>query len=824
MTIEDQLKKLITAMETGTQDATIKQATVAKREAELKEFASVLVDNVKKKVISFDHARIKVAQFAQSDMEKSLLMFALQPLEIDFGIKTASDNTQNQGGSSMDEKTKKRLAHASQLVPNYVNWQKEQLQKMGWYQGTGDKVEYSKFDSGNAQKDQTYIKEGIKGGETDSREDGNKREEYNRASDTQKTKIGGNTMAGDQVKKSWMLGTGDSVDSNKWDLGVINKELAKMKENNAVGEQQRKEDETMKNESVVRASSKASVKLALDMDNKLNSQWIVVAKDTNDVVFAASLNDLLGKDDGVDTSKVPENVVNELLSPNYGKLIEESIAENGVVATAQSMVGNKKVAQAYAAQTKTAGEMPEGLKKYQEGKAGKKEDKKDEDKAEDKKEEKEANLETILKNASSRVKFYTLAGALGDIKEDAQKFKNADLHNLIKKAEEDLNGMKEKINGGEVIDTEIEEEAGDLEQIDQVLELLETGDVEGAKAILMKLKQSEEGEVGELGEEGAMTAEEGNMAAGAENLGMTAPKPELQLAASNKKQVKTAEEGNKKAEDYHVTPEWNIEKDFNDANPAPKDEQMKQFHTEFDVRNSMKSVADKKATGKLASVTQNLKLAAEGKEPAVPKPEYTASNEFKYISNITSPEYAAQYKKVEGLTQEQVDAQQSKEASLITKTKYALEAALSMKDKGLIKKSKEAVDEQFSRFMGMDEKNFNATIDTLEGLEPSTKLEAGRITAEALESPEFDSVKNQVNVARSYVDGVPVCKFSTTDLGVKPGEKISRLQLRKIIAATQDVLATGALDPILSSGKLESPAGVEVNSIHPTQESELKIR
>jgi len=229
-----------------------------------------------------------------------------------------------------------------------------------------------------------------------------------------------------EPKKSWFMGTGDKVDSNKWDLGVINDELKKMKEQNTVGEQQRKEDVTMKNESVVRAENGVSVKLAMDMDNKLASQWVVVAKD-GEPLFSVSADELLGKENGIDTSKVPEAVVNDILSPNYGQLIKENIKEEGVLATAKAMIGEKKYAELFAAFTKSAA-MPEGLKKYQDEKAGKK-DEKDEPK-----DEKEAStsalktagdeLEKTIKNASARVKFYTLAGILSDIKKDASAYKN----------------------------------------------------------------------------------------------------------------------------------------------------------------------------------------------------------------------------------------------------------------------------------------------------------------------------------------------------------------------------------------------------------------
>ena len=146
MSTEDVLKKLIASLEGAEKTGQIKTDLDEKRKADIKGFADVLVTNIKQGIISFDHARIKVAQFAKSEFEKSLLMFQIQPYELNFGHKTANDKS-NQGGIVMNDKMKR----AAELCPNLVQWQKSELQKRGWFQGTGDKVESSKFDSGNAQ-------------------------------------------------------------------------------------------------------------------------------------------------------------------------------------------------------------------------------------------------------------------------------------------------------------------------------------------------------------------------------------------------------------------------------------------------------------------------------------------------------------------------------------------------------------------------------------------------------------------------------------------------------------------------------------------------
>lgn len=786
MQIDEQINKLITIID----NQSLPVVDEGKRKQDVQSFLEVLQQNIKDGIVSYDFALKKVADFAKDEVEKIAISAQIKPDLV--ATKTAS----YKGGNSMSKAVENELEKmAAANLPHLARYMSEQAVKLGWHNGTGATLPAGEFDSGAAAADQKYIQESMKEGAKQMIRTDKEREIQLRAALKE---------TADRVKKSWFLGTGDEVDSAQWDNKVIEEELARMKRENAEMEKNRKRDEKLKNDSVVRASDYATVKVAVDQKNPRQSKWVVASKTDGETFFEASVEDITAG------NEIDNAALGDLLSPAYGSMILDSIEQNGLLATAKSMVGEKKFNALFKAAMDSY--KADEDKKKEEDEKKKEEENKSSDMSgtEGKKTAAESELEKTLKNASSRVKFYTVKGILDDIKKDASAFKNATLEKALKKAEDMLIDMKGAVDSGsEIPSGDQEEVANYLQVIDEAIELLEANDIEGAKVKLEEAKGADMANDAMGSELPAAVPGLPEATDATETPGLPeatedkAPAFPADKAAANSKVVKKAAD----EKQYDVTGQANFEKLFHPES-APKDAQLKEMTNAWEQKRALEGIAYVKPTGKLAAINALLRKEAKGADGKM-QPEVA-----RYVAEAISPEYSREYANVAGLTTEQVAKQTPKEASMnetIARTKRAMEAVDTMVTKQLLPNTKVAKDTQFERFMKMADTQMEAYVDSLEALEPSSEVEEGRYRVEALEAPEVSPKTGMVYITKSYVDNIPVCKLSAQEIGVKVGSQVTKNTLKKALAVTKWAMGQGHFDVVLSNGKVDANNGVDVN-------------
>jgi hypothetical protein len=138
-------------------------------------------------------------------------------------------------------------------------------------------------------------------------------------------------------------------------------------------------------------------------------------------------------------------------------------------------------------------------------------------------------------------------------------------------------------------------------------------------------------------------------------------------------------------------------------------------------------------------------------------------------------------------------------ASIVTKVKLAYKTALNMQKKGLLKNTEADLDAQINRLVAMDENTFNAYVDSLEAIAPTTELEDGRFKATAVHNPGTGII------IQGYIDGIPVCNITTEEVGTVG--KVTKEGLQKAISMIKAGLENHLFDSVLSDGVIQDTPG-----------------
>lgn len=756
-------------------------------------FIGVIHENLKNKVIGYDEAVARITRFAKTPIERSMLIFKIDNYEF---TRTASLKTAKEDDVNKDSLMKEfEELEAKYGLASYAQYMRNEYRnvKTGYHLGTGDEPKQDQWDTKVDQWEEKQKNIMNKEGDKMSKEHGKEKELTNRAAEMFEKRLN---------KNAYHLGTGDEVDSKKWDNNVDKFEDSNWKKDEANGSKEEKVHERTRKE-YLRAKN-LKITLVADFEEPRKSVWNFYDKADGQLVLSASVDDIL------DGAEAPKEVIEDTMKPEFGKMLSDKVDEVGLEAVAEAIIPEA----IYVEAKKKAKD-----KKEKEDKE--KEDKKEE--KEEKKEEKEASIDNAIglaiKQASAVVKYYTLKGMLADAKIEHGS------HELVKSAESKISELGLLITAGAdaaEIDTKTEEISGDLGKLDEEevkgedkaeeeTEAEETEEIEldeEEKKILEEILA--EAEKGDL----EAVKEKTEEALGLENEEIAKEEGPKEIAADSKKTVKTAAESKM----YGLTKE-NFQSEFHSGKAKDKDAKM--FHNIWEVKKALESLVNKKPTGKLASLYSKAKTGDAGARSYFAKiygdPKYVAAlfednTVEKQESKQDKPGFEAKYAP---------KSNKHAELDTVERTKKAYKMSLDMQKRGLIKSGDDHLNTQVNNFLNMTASNFDAYVDSIENLQPTTELEEGRFKVVALEKPMV--VAQGKCVAEGYVDDKKVGFLTAEELELKDN-RVTRAALQIGITHLRTALDNGILDGILSDGKAAGKDGEEVNVMSGTTDKPMSSK
>lgn len=761
--------------------ASNKEARIAERTA----FVDVLLSNLKAGSVSFPEAQLRASKFAHDEVEKNYILARIADFEIPTGgLKTASLKDKEERMDPITEILSKLRAKG---VSRYADYLERSLKKDGWYMGTGDKIPMDAYGIGSEKAEEAANIAQSKEGDATMKENEKRREEHLRAD------------VNAVPKKAWHMGTGEQVDSKKWDNKADAEEAKRMNSEVKEGESKAKEDEGKRKEHLRAAKDLFSVRFVRSEGGVKESAWEIVNKKSGDLLVRAAVTDIVGNREDVD-----DGALNDVASSAFGEIIYEDIADHGLEVTAKNLLGPTfdKLAKASAAPKVSNSEVPV----------------------------KEAAEEISMEKLATQ--YFTYRGIYADLKTSLVKIatdhKLPALAPVIAAVGEALDAVQEGIDSG----APIPEIGASMDTVEQNLGALNTVEEKLMKALELS-KGNEElnallNEI--LSEVGAEEASEGAI----EITEAPAPaaeteEPKEEEAEETKEDEESKEEEPKEAKEdegkkvetslkaklrklaakdkneknYDVTGKANFQSDFHDKSLGKIKQDGNHFHSIWELAKQFHTLGLEKATGKMAEFLGNVKVAAE--KAGLSYPEYLNKilGDKAYVSAYTSkmsPE------KVQKEWESEAKSTNNAYAAVANKTKIAYKTALGMVSRGILKAS--AVDSQVDKFIGMDEQTFTNFVESLENIAPTTELEESRVRVEAMSEAD-----ERGNVVRAFVDGIPVANLNKQELNMRSA-KVTKADLITALRMTKIALKEGFFDDKLSDGKIGANQGETLKGLN----------
>ena len=808
---KEKADKILTFIESG--EFKSPESKAIETEARINErtaFVNVLIDNLKAGSVLFPEAQLRASKFAQSDVEKNYILARIAEFEIPVGsLKTASHKEVR----SMDPITEILTKLRAKGVSRYADYLERSLKKDGFYLGTGDKVQPNAYDIGSEKaEDATNIAQ-QKEGDSRMKTNEKKREEHLRAD------------AKAETKKAWHMGTGDKVDSKKWDNGSEAEEAKRMSAEQKEGESQRKEDAGMRAEHLRASKDMFSVRFVRSEEGIKESAWEIVNKKSGDLLVRAAVSDITGNRDDIDAG-----ALEDVASPSFGEVIYEDIADHGLETTARNLLGPtfEKLAKAY----KAPKSMSHGKTDEWDGKG------KDIGFGKTEEHVKEASAEVDMEKLATQ--YFTYRGIYSDLSNSlskiAKEHKLPALAPVIAAVGEALDVVQEGIDQAKPVPEisgamgEVEQSLGTMNTIEEKLMKaieLAQGNAE-LEQLLNEVLSEQKSEEAAEGETGAIDLAPAPATEGEAEMDIEIPaegekeeKDEEKDEKKEEKDEKTEEKAEgKKVEtslkdrlrklagkdsnekNYDVTPKANFQSDFHSKSLGKIKQDGDHFHSIWELAKQFHTLGLEKATGKMAEFLANVKTAAE--KSGMSYPEYLSKilGDKAYVSAYTSK-----------MTPEKIEAEHNSlakdtnvYAAVANKTKLAYKASLGMVTRGILKSG--AVDSQVDKFLAMDEKTFNSYIDSLENIAPTTEIEDGRVRVEAM-----SEVDERGNVVHAFVDGIPVANLNKTELNMRSA-KVTKADLLTALKMTKIALKEGFFDDKLTDGRVGSNEGETLGNLN----------
>jgi hypothetical protein len=744
--------------------------------------------------------RVKMSDFKPED--KNIILASIGDLEVKLA-RTASAN--NQEVVDMDP-IASELKRIAEKMPEYGRWLKETLSKKGFL-GTGEKAPEDAMAKKVVTEDESKVKETISEEEKRMKRDDKRTDPDKRTSEPTGATSTTKSAASHQTEKHVAnpgkdLRESDRVDSNKWDKDGIKKDLDYAKDMESSGKSRDSKDTQRKNDSVVRASDKLDIKFA-----EASNSWIISEKASGELLVKAHVDDILGG------NEIDAQALKEVKSSVFGDMLKEDIDKYGLEVTAQNLLGEAFVKAA----------------------------------------ETSAPVKTAAKDDYAQ-RYFVLRGMFSTLKKDLTKIaSNKAVAFLIKKAEDALDKTEESINMEEVvpevIDTNLEDAAGDIEAVVTVSDMASdvaapedvqviidklspvipnelkadfdalvqkateaSDDVEGTKP-LDEIKKDEEVVdeeiVDEAKEEDAKIdeakedTEESKDDAGEGfpfGKGGSAIKNALKKFAS------------KDSKDYDVTPKDNFMAMF-EHNKGNITMDGKKFMTIDELKKAFEALLKVKGTEKGAAVLgQIIKNAEKAKASGISEKEYLMGilGDADYVNEYLSK------KTPEGINsvwKANTSDTANVYASAASKMKTAYSQALLLQKKGMIGSTTEALDNQIQNFMQMDDNSFKAFAASVEGIAPTTELSEGRFGVKKMAKADKDG-----NVIAGSVDGLECCYMNGMDVE-SDGGIVTKANLENALSLVKRAFEEGALEEALSKGKVMNTPGVDLQGLNIGQES-----
>lgn len=791
------LEYVETAPKTPTSEevATLNQANAEKRA----EFTNVLIDNIKNGYVSYEDAVKRAKNYSKNPDDASVILARIS--EYEFPMQRSASEKSKSEVENMDP-IAENLNVLAKRFPNWSRCLGEVLKDEGWIKdswnmGTGEQappdntIEQVKKEEDNRMKSQT------KEGESQMKDNEKKKEEHLRADDKSPKK-----EAAD--KKAWNLGTGDAVDSKKWDKNVDKEEEKRKGAEIKEGEKVMKENEKKREEYLRAGSEQWKVTLAKDEKNVRKSAWEIRDTKDGDLVVRATIDDIT---DG--NEKFTDEAIAEATSEDFGNLITENLGEHGLEAVAKTLLGDDLTKYAMAEEGSIDQSNKDtsmfNVKNYgaTQGKGGKDIDFGKTEVKEGGEAGKHVDAENKVSMEKIASQYFAYRGIFADLKdtvsEFAKKAESKSVSELVKKAEDMLDGVKTMIDEGapegDIIEP-LADAGSSLNQLNDISSLI--AEAKGmtddpALAELLDKIEAAAAPAADVAIEGEVEIESSD--APAEEEASEEEKEEkeeeevdetVEAANSLKNKLKKMAAG-KDSKDYDIPQTHNIQKDFHGGEKGIQQDGAK-FHNIWEVAKEIDAIGGKKAAGKLSSMLAKIKKIAE--EKGVDPKKY-------FDSIFGDPKATKEYlapNSVDGVMSEwnaaTKDSTSQSYANLITKVKKAYWAAQDMVKRGMLKESKEEIDSQVDRFINMDEKNMENYLESLEKLSASIDFEDGRIKVAVIDPAEDKFV------VRGFVDGVPVARFTKEDLNISG--KVTRTALRRSAALTKTALENGMFDEVLA--------------------------
>ena len=776
-----------------------KQALLKEREI----FEKALIETLKGGEMSYDEAVTRVKNSDFLPLDQNIILANISNFEASLPVKTASQQTTEV--NPMDfvtkdlEELKKRLPHYGAFV--------EGVLKNSYFLGTGEKAKTDPQAAKVFNDDEKYIEQSKSEEEKRMSQIEKKIDPEKRLSPSQKTAGTDkhNTKAPADLRESFV------PKHDQWDNEVLDKELADAKKGQSEQEKRTKELQK-KREEYLRAAEKISVKFS-----NASNAWVISEKATGVPIVIASVEDI------TNNHPISPEALAELKSPEFGKLIEEDIKENGIEVAARNLLGDTfdKLATEYTSTIKTA------------------------------------EVKT-----NERIKLETLKGIYASLKEGLGKLtKISSIFSLFKKAEQAI----------ETAEKAVESDIGEAsEEISEAAEALSPISDIG----LAMEGQSDQPEANQLAEEIKAAIDDPDIQAkvdqlvamvtsGSEMPGTTplieeteevsvvptetAPGPMKEVEETKEEETKEEETKGQKKEkekkkasviaealkklgadrsskgDYDVTKGFSLDQ-MGGHNKGNITQDGKKFMTWETLKKQFETLVNKKPTGKLVAefIGEIVKTAA-GTGVMSAEEVYKLAFGPEYAKQLTK-EYTQKeiVKEHENLTKDTKNAYASKEEAYIngaTRMKFAIEATQNMVKKGLIKEGdREAFDRQVDNFMKMDEETFRAFMDSTENIVATTELEDGRFKVAVLPRPD-----EYGNIIAGWIDGRHVVAMNGEDIKSSNG-RVTKAHLANALHLLKQAFKEGLFDEALSDGKVPADSGVDLQGLNLGQESKPVLK
>lgn len=829
---------------------------------EREEFTNVLIDNLKNKKISYDEAVARAKMYAKNNTDLSLILARIGEHEVSLA-KTAKINNSQMEVEDMD-KVKRELARLRSKLPKYAAWLENLLKKQGWNLGTGDKIPVDEYDTGVMKEEDKRKEAEIKEGEKLMNEHAKERENALRASNSWSLKKAEDVKKKDNPRESTKVDPKEydigvmQEEDRRWKAEVkegekLMNEHAKERERVLRATKEMfdvrfvKDSKNVKNSSwqiIDKADGKVIVSATLD--DITDGQEIdagalaeaqspafgeVILEEIADNGLISTAKNMLGKKfEKLAKGKLDKPDIEDEENPYYADEDEDN-EDYGLHVTTEEMEEETQKAE------------EEGL----EGEHGIDE----EVPSLKSKSDKELDDEESEKLEILASKYFQYKGIVSELKPSLLKFATdtniKGLKSLIVNAEQKLDEVKNKLEEGapsrdigKSLSIAVEA-VGDISDVSDLIEQAKQLSKDNPKLmdILNKIAdivvESEEDISESEFSEDLLPVEESDIETptyaetNKEDEEMESKKINEKSIFEEDKEEEDKEEEDKEEEkdkekeekketkanlanklrklaakdnkgNYDVTPKANFEKEFHGDSKGKINVEGNHFHTIWEIAKELESLAGKKATGKLAKIIYDMKKFAESK--GIDPKEYFNKilEDSKYVNEYLSEKTPdSVLKEWAAATKDTNDVY----AFLVNRVKLAYKTALDMQNKGLLKKTAADLDAQINRFLAMDEKTFNAYVDSLEQISPTKELEDGRFKVAVLDKPTQNG-----SIIQGYVDNIPVCGISGEDIQIVNGV-ITKESLHKALNLVKVGLDQGFFDSILSNNAAPGNTGGE---------------